>query len=90
MEPVAEEPIGPGTLEAEIAASPGEPLPEGTAPVLDANIMPDGNPGEATEPVGQSPFDPALQNPPGNASPPAPDAGAAVPPPPPPPEVPAN
>jgi hypothetical protein len=90
MDPISEEPIGPGALEAELAASPAEPMPEGTAPVLDANIMPDGNPGETTEPVPQSPFDPALQNPPAEAAPPAPDAGAVVPAPPPPPEAPAN
>ena len=90
VEPVLEEPIGPGALEAEIAASPGEPLPEGSAPTLDANIMPDGNPAETTEPVPQSPFDPALQNPPGGAPTPAPDAGAPVPAPPPAPEAPAN
>ncbi|MFM7181605.1 MAG: hypothetical protein ACKO2G_09095 [Verrucomicrobiales bacterium] len=97
-EPAPEEPIGPGTLEAELAASPAEPLPEGTAPTLDANIMPDGNPAEPAEPVGQSPFDPALQPPadgaspaPPDAAPPAvPDAGTAVPSPAPPPETPAN
>lgn len=70
--PIGEEPMGPdaslagpGPLEAAIAANPGEPLPEGSAPTLDANIMPDGNPGDpplSAEP--QSPFDPALQNPP--------------------------
>lgn len=92
--PIGEEPMGPdaslagpGPLEAAIAANPAEPLPEGSAPTLDANIMPDGNPGEPPLAEPQSPFDPALQNPPGGTSvtpspvdPAAPAPPAVVPP----------
>lgn len=101
--PISEEPMGsdaslagPGALEADLAANPSEPMPEGAAPTLDANIMPDGLPGETPAVEPQSPFDPALQNPPVGTTPgtpagetPAPPppapSGEIVPPPPPPP-----
>ena len=92
--PISEEPMGPdaslagpGPLEDALAASQAEPLPEGTAPTLDANIMPDGNPGETPNPVPQSPFDPALKNPPASNSPP-PAGDLIAPPPAPAPQVP--
>lgn len=90
IDPILEKPIGPGSMETELAANPEEPMPDGAAPTLDVNIMPDGNPSESTEPVPQSPFDPAVQNPPGEVPPPAPDAAVEIPAPPPPPEAPAN
>lgn len=94
LEPIQEEPLNPTLVDAGQALSPGEPMPAGAAPTLDANVMPDGNPAEpagaaaptdSTTPAPQSPFDPALQNPPGNVPAPAPRPEDQVPPPVPPP-----
>jgi hypothetical protein len=90
VDPISEQPIGPGGVEEELATTPGEPLPEGTTPTLDANILPDGAPAEPAEPLPQSPFDPALKNPPEGTAPAAPGTGAEIPPPAPVPAAPAT
>lgn len=60
---------GPGMLEEAVGAAPTEPLPTGVgAPTLEGGMLHDGPP--ASEP--QSPFDPALKNPPGTPDTPPP------------------